>query len=200
MTGRPEVLTMTAADTSIHTRADDRTAPAQAAAGSRAREPIMSLPMGVLLGAVIGGGAVSLALWWAGANILAPARATELWPTALGGIILCTIIYGLTLLAMMPWKQRPMGDWMTYWLGATVLRLMVTPLATFLLYSAAPGDLRTLGLSVALSYVICLFMETAALAWSVNQRLGSIDSTRAPRSEPDRGANYGIRSDREAEN
>lgn len=90
-------------------------------------------------------------------------------------------IYIATTAMLTPWKARRMGDWMTFWLGATVVRLLLTPVGVWVLYSASLRDVRTLGLAVALSYVLCLFFETGTLAWFLNRRLApNDDSTSTP--------------------
>ena len=70
----------------------------------------------------------------------------------------------LSLLAMGPWKTRPVSTWTTAWLAALVARLFITPALAFVLYSAAPLSLAPLMLSVAATYVIVQISEAAALS------------------------------------
>jgi len=158
-------------------------APASNATGMAA-EPVMPLPAGPMFAAATLGGIATIVLWFAGSALFESMQGVL--PTALAGIGTVVAIYLATTAMLSPWKARRMGDWMTFWLGATVVRLMVTPIAAWVLYSAALRDVRTLGLAVALSYVLCLFLETGTLAWFLNRRLASTDdSTSTPAaSEP----------------
>ncbi len=149
-------------------------APASKATGMAA-EPIMPLPARPMFAAAVAGGVTTVLLWLAGASLFESMQAGL--PTALAGVGTVLAIYLATTAMLTPWKPRRMGDWMTFWLGVTVLRLMVTPVAAWVLYSAALRDVRTLGLAVALSYVLCLFLETGTLAWFLNRRLVSNDDS-----------------------
>jgi hypothetical protein len=84
------------------------------------------------------------------------------------------------VLILTPWKARPIPEWMTMWLAATVFRLLVTPVAVYVLYSAASnGDSATgptvpvkpLVLSVAATYFMALLTEAAIIASHVKRSL-----------------------------
>ena len=165
---------MTAAELPIQTP----TGTQQPASGIAA-EPIAALPTGTMLAAACGG-AITTAVLWGLALLVIPAAQGTL-PTALAAIGLVLVIYIATTMMITPWKPRRMGDWMTFWLAATVVRLLVTPVAAWVLYSAALLEVRPFGLAVALCYVLCLFLETGTIAWFLNRRLtGNDDSTSTP--------------------
>lgn len=127
----------------------------------------IKLPCGRLLGTV---GLVSV-LFGSGWFLIAQLGP---WPMSYGidGILgtavsLCVSVVGI--LVMTPWKTRPIESWMTFWLGATVLRLLATPVVAYVLYSATSRSLTPFMLSVAASYLVILFSEAGVLALYVKQ-------------------------------
>ena len=66
-------------------------------------------------------------------------------------------------------KRLMMSEWATMWLAATVLRLLLTPVAAYVLYSAAPLSLTPLMLSVGGTYLVVLLVEAAFLALHVKR-------------------------------
>lgn len=79
------------------------------------------------------------------------------------------IVALLSVLVMTPWKARPMDLWMTFWLAGTVVRLLITPLGAFLLYSATPLPANALALAVALAYLVTVLTESVVLARHVRK-------------------------------
>ena len=75
----------------------------------------------------------------------------------------------LSVLVMTPWKARPMDLWMTFWLAGTVVRLLLTPVGAFLLYSATPLPASALALAVALAYLVTVLTESSVLARHVRR-------------------------------
>jgi hypothetical protein len=131
------------------------------------------LPVGALLGVVITAPAlVAVACWiidmtWSLGGQVANAGlagAVGVGLVAIGGVLIMT-----------PWKPRAMADWMTMWLGATVFRLLLTPVLVYLLYSAASPALavKPLVLSVASTYFAALLAEAAILASHIRRFLPS---------------------------
>ncbi len=138
--------------------------------GSRS-DPAIALPTGSLLVAMfvsvmLVAGGWSLAVWmgWGGAF-----DRTD-FVSAMVGIGVAGVVTLAGVLMIRPWKTRPIADWMTWWLGGTVFRLLGTPAAGFLLYSAVSGALtaKPFGLSIALTYIAALFVEAAVLARHVH--------------------------------
>lgn len=130
-------------------------------------EPLISLPTGRLLVAVIGACATSTAAWlgvvslgaWGREVLMAgPVGALAVAVTGVAGVVVMT-----------PWKTRDMITWWTMWLAATVLRLLLTPVAAFLLYSATPLSPEALCLAIAASYFLALMAEAAIIARHVHR-------------------------------
>ncbi len=137
--------------------------------------PTMKLVAGVVMAsAAVAGG-------WMG---LAAMGVFEAWERSAGGagsageagvagtaVVLVMVLAGIAIL--MPWKRRESADWMLWWMGATVFRVLVTPIAAYLLYSApfAGWEARPFALAVGLAYLATLFTEAAILARSVNAEL-----------------------------
>ena len=124
-------------------------------------EPTIALPTGRMVVTVGVLATATAAVWMAVTALLG--RPADLAAGPAGA----TLVAGITIagvLAMRPWKTRPIGDWMTWWLAALVGRLLLTPLLAYLLYSATPFGLVPLMLSVAVTYVIVQVGEASALA------------------------------------
>ncbi len=145
--------------------------PSRSTSGSRSPQDLPSaadhavtLPVSLLLWSMIGCCLLAAAMW-AAAVALGPWHRAEL-TSGLTGMSLTLVMSMLGLLVMSPWKRRLAVDWMTMWLGATVFRVLGTPVAAFLLYSAASPWLaiKPFGLSVAVAYLATLFAESAVLA------------------------------------
>jgi hypothetical protein len=131
-------------------------------------EPVLRLPTGPLLaisagvpslsGAVIAGAVMAIGRWDAGASYAALAG---------GGIIAIAAVVGI--LVMGPWRERPVGLWMTLWLAGTVVRMVVAPALTYLLYSATSLSPLALTLTVGFTYLVTLFAEAFYLAGYMNR-------------------------------
>lgn len=145
----------------------------------RVNEPTMRFPTGRLLGAAALGGAAGVAGVYLAS--LVPNWDVSFNIAAVIGAGLVVVIATLATLVMTPWVRRPMSAWMTMWLAGTVMRLLLTPLAAVLLYSATTPDRTTFGLSIGLSYLLALLIEAGVLARFVHQKLSAADSS--PRSE-----------------
>ncbi|MCI0366075.1 MAG: hypothetical protein L0Y44_01980 [Phycisphaerales bacterium] len=133
----------------------------------------VKLPTGMLLGGVIGAVALVAGACWAidlvwsmggQAAISGLIGAASVGVVAVGGVLIMT-----------PWKSRAMADCLTMWLGATVFRLLLTPVLVYLLYSAISPALavKPLVLSVASSYFLALLAEAAILASHIRRLLPS---------------------------
>jgi hypothetical protein len=73
---------------------------------------------------------------------------------------------------------RPAIDWLTLWLAATVVRMLLTPVVAVLLYSALPLPPKAFFLAVAGSYLACLAAETVVLARSAGRALDAAAASR----------------------
>lgn len=107
-------------------------------------------------------------VWYAVTSMVEPWRSAAL--TGQLGSVVVAVVAALAIVAMTPWRPRPMIDWMTWWLAGTVVRLLVTPAGAFLLYSAARLEAEPLTLSVAMTYLVTVLTETAVLARHVGRQ------------------------------
>lgn len=151
---------------SPHATADDR-----GASGGQARrsqqesaEARIALPTMNLLGLIAIAVLLVTGSWSAGVAI-GPWGSAE-FIAGMAGIGIAAAIANAGIFIMTPWKKRPIADWMNMWLLATIFRMLGTPTAAYLLYSAASPALtaKPFGLAVALTYIVTLFVEAAALA------------------------------------
>jgi hypothetical protein len=77
------------------------------------------------------------------------------------------IVAGCTtvgLLAIAPWIERPAMMCVTMWLGQTVVRLLLTPVVTYLLYSATPLSGFQPLLAVGTIYAVTVIGEAMVFA------------------------------------
>ena len=140
------------------------------------REPVMAMPTRLLLSAMVVTSLLVTGLWSAVVAI-GPWGSVE-FKSGLIGIGTTAAMAIVGLLVMTPWKQRPMGDWMTLWLAGTVFRLLGTPVVLYLLYSAASAAgsapaVKPLALSVALTYLVMVLAEAGIIASHVRRLLPS---------------------------
>jgi hypothetical protein len=126
------------------------------------REPVLALPTGRLVGVTL----AACALSGSGSSLLAQlvwkGQVSAMVGPAAGMLVTVAMLIGL--LAIMPWKPRPVGIWPTLWLASTVLRLLLTPVLTYLLYSAAPFSAAALAINVVVAYALALAGEVTVVA------------------------------------
>jgi hypothetical protein len=125
-------------------------------------EPSLALPTWRML-LTIGAGTVATFLGWAVVtSIVAPGR--EILGAGGAGAVTVAAVSVLAVLVICPWRIRPVSAWINWWLGAMVLRILLTPVVAYLLYSATALGLTPLMLSVAATYVVVQVSEAAAVA------------------------------------
>jgi hypothetical protein len=111
---------------------------------------------------IAAGSVVTMAAWAAVARLVAPGR--EVLAAGGAGAAVVAAVGVLAVLVIRPWRTRPVSAWINWWLGAMVLRILLTPAAAYLLYSATALSLTPLMLSVAATYVVVQVSEAAAVA------------------------------------
>lgn len=127
-----------------------------------ANEPVITLPAALVYGVIAVAGAIACGCWMMATWLLGHGTTTVMagpWAAA------AVVIAGLAGAAVMgPGKPRRVGDWMTRWLASTVVRLLLTPILTFVLYSATSLEPVALTLAVAVTYLVVLLAEAWFLA------------------------------------
>ena len=137
---------------------------------AKREEPTIGLPTARLITTVMFATIIAAGGWYAAASL--GRWGAETARTGLIGGTLVGVIVLAGVLIMTPWVTRPVSAWMTLWLAGTVMRMLMTPIAAWLLYSATPrGSLAAepLALSVALTYLATLFSEATVLALHVKR-------------------------------
>jgi predicted membrane-bound dolichyl-phosphate-mannose-protein mannosyltransferase len=98
-------------------------------------------------------------------------------PNTLNGAVAGGVTSAVSVLAsffaIQPWKSRPAGDWMLYWLGSTTARFLITPPALFSVYSATLLPAAAVFLGGATMFIVALLLETAVIARAVLQAASS---------------------------
>ena len=131
------------------------------------KEPIIALPTGRMVGSIVGLSALTYAGWLA--VVWVGGFGVEAVPAGLAGAAVVAVVGVAAALLMRPWRPRPVSAWMTWWLGGIVVRLLVTPVVAYLLYSATSLSGTPLLLSVATTYVIVQCGEAAVLALHIKR-------------------------------
>jgi hypothetical protein len=125
-------------------------------------EPSLALPTWRMLLTIAAGTVAAILGWAVVTSIVAPGRAVLVAGAA--GMAVVAAVSVLGVLVICPWRTRPVSAWINWWLGAMVLRLLLTPAAAYLLYSATALSLTPLMLSVAVTYVVVQVSEAAVVA------------------------------------
>lgn len=145
-----------------------RTMTIPAATSPMSDEPAIALPTGRLLAAAsgaaiaVGGGWVVVALIVGAAP---PMVRVGLWSAA---IVMVAMTAGLLVIA--PWRTRPIGLWMSLWLGGTLVRLIVAGGLAYVLYSATQVSEWSVLAGVGGAYFLALISEVIVLAGYVKHR------------------------------
>ncbi|MFO0893567.1 MAG: hypothetical protein U0574_01260 [Phycisphaerales bacterium] len=141
-------------------------APQPAGRRSREREPWLQMPTFALLAASVGPGVLVVG----GAGALAMAFE---WPLArIQGVGLGAAVAAGAALAgtivLAPWKRRRAGDFPVAWMGATLVRLLLTLTLLLLLYSSTPSAEGFL-LAAGATYLSGLAAEAAVISRSMRR-------------------------------
>ena len=150
---------MTASGTST-TRAPGSTTP-------RTEEAAIAWPTGLLVVVPVGVAGMA-AVVWALVGWLGP-WTIDAGVAGVAGSAIVAVVTVASLIAMGPWRTRPISTWMQLWLAGTVVRLLTVPVVTYVLYSATSLRAAPLALGVGLTYVLTLIAEAAVLARHVGR-------------------------------
>ncbi len=90
-------------------------------------------------------------------------------PAGAAGAALVGVFSLAGALAVAPWKARRLSTWASIWMGGSVARLVLLPLATALLYSATSFGLAVLALAVGLTCFLTLLAEAVVVALHVRR-------------------------------
>lgn len=144
-----------------------------------------ALPTGSLLVSIVVGVLLVAGGWATVASFMKDER-SAFFVTGMAGIGVVAVMSMLGVIVMTPWKQRSMIDWMTMWLLGTVFRVLATPIVAYVLYSAfsppTGGGLsaKPLALSVAIAYMVALFVEAAVLSTYLKRFCPPLPPIRTP--------------------
>lgn len=133
--------------------------------------PPMTVRWIAVMFAMVAGG-LGVATLWA---ILAPMWGYEGWAVSLRAAIAVLPVTLLGWVIVAPWKSRPAVDWITIWLAGTVIRLLLTPLASVAIYSLAPcGSREQFVGAVGACYFATVLCEVGMIAASQKRSAGSV--------------------------
>lgn len=147
-------------------------------APSRPREQEIRIPAGPPAWGIVAATALAAAVTALSLRLLAADGAATLaenpgspaLPAFLGvvGSGIVTLATGFIFYGARP---RPAGDCATRWMGATVARFLAIPLLCVSIYFSLPAGGQFAVLASVGTYLACLAVETATVAWTVNRSL-----------------------------
>jgi len=123
--------------------------------------PWLAIPLVMILVS-----AAFAAIW----SLCAPLIGWTGWQMAIRGPIAVLPIALLGWFVLAPWRPRSALDWMTIWLAGTVIRLLLTPLASLALYSAAPCDTGQFVAAVGGCYFAVVLSEVGMIILHLSDR------------------------------
>lgn len=132
--------------------------------------PPMAVRWIAVMFAMVAGGMGVATLW----GILAPMWGFQGWEVSLRAVIAVLPVALLGWVIVAPWKHRLAIDWITIWLAGTVIRLLLTPLASIAIYSFAPCGAREQFVgAVGACYFATVLCEVGMIAASQKRSAGS---------------------------
>ena len=138
-------------------------------------EPIFALPTSRVIG---------LFTLMLGLSVLTPVLPWESWQAppesarglqASSGAI--TILWAVIFFGMQPWKRRPASEWMLWWLGSTVVRVLGAPILLMSIYFYSHLPALTVLVGGVVWAMVGLLAEAMIVAKSVSRQTAS---TRKP--------------------
>lgn len=127
-------------------------------------EPQVSLPGGRLVSVIVVISAGIIA-GFALAGLFGPWGLAVLWSGVAGvGVVALFALVGVWMIQ--PRTRRDVSTWMAWWMGLTVFRILFTPVAAWVLYSAASSALETraFALAVGLAYLATVVAEALVVS------------------------------------
>ena len=88
-----------------------------------------------------------------------------------------TILWAVIFFGMQPWKRRPASDWMLWWLGSTVVRVLGAPILLISIYFYSHLPALTVLVGGVVWAMVRLLAEAIIVAKSVSRQTAS---TRKP--------------------
>lgn len=131
------------------------------------KEPTIALPTGRMVGSIVGLSILTATGWMA--VVWVGHLGSDAGEAGLAGAAVVAVVSVAASLLMRPWRPRLVSWWVSWWLGGILGRLLITPAAAYLLYSATSLSGTPLMLSVATTYVIVQCGEAAVLALHIKR-------------------------------
>ena len=84
-----------------------------------------------------------------------------------------TILWAVIFFGMQPWKRRPASDWMLWWLGSTVVRVLGAPILLISIYFYSHLPALTVLVGGVVWAMVGLLAEAIIVAKSVSRQTAS---------------------------
>lgn len=134
-----------------------------------AAEPLLTLPTGRLLQAVVLSNAAAAGGWTLVCSLFGFGNDTI--TTGVIGVALVAAVTIAGVFAIVPWMAKPASITMMLWLVADVFGMLLTLAGAFLLYSATSLSSRPLLLGVVVAYFLTLLGKVIVAALHVRRHL-----------------------------
>ena len=93
------------------------------------------------------------------------------------GSVVSLLVMGIGLMVIRPWIPRHASELPTAWLATSVVRLLVVPVAAFLLYFAILPPAQPFVAGVVSAYVVFLAVEVLLLAVAMFRQFEKIEAS-----------------------
>ncbi|MHC4769219.1 MAG: hypothetical protein ACYTEI_10970 [Planctomycetota bacterium] len=93
------------------------------------KEPSLALPTWRMLLTIAAGTVATFLGWAVVTSIVEPGR--QVLVAGGAGAAVVAAVSALGALVICPWRTRPVGDWINWWMGSLVLRILLTPAVAY---------------------------------------------------------------------
>lgn len=111
--------------------------------------------------------------------LVAPDLGASPWQSLSGllGSVVSLLVMGIGLMVIRPWIPRHASELPTAWLATSVVRLLVVPVAAFLLYFAILPSAQQFVAGVVSAYVVFLAVEVLLLVVAMFRQFEKIETS-----------------------
>ncbi|MSR34595.1 MAG: hypothetical protein EXS12_07350 [Phycisphaerales bacterium] len=134
-------------------------------------EPIFALPVAQIVGLFV------LMLILSVLTLMLPWESWQAPPESARGLLASssaiTILWAVIFFGMQPWKRRPASEWILWWLGSTVVRVLGAPILLISIYFFSHLPALAVLVGGVVWAIVGLLAEAMIVAKSVSRQTAS---------------------------